>query len=81
MCGISQINYKQSALPPLFVEAWIYSSALSVVEQCTTWSTDFKFEASKSTPAGKGELLDVARSQVNLLYFVGVLYLFTISIV
>ena len=52
-------------MPPLFVEAWVYSSALSVVEQCAIWSADFNLEVSKSGSAGKGELLDVARSQVN----------------
>jgi len=61
------IDHEQSTLPPLFVEAWVYSSALSTVEQCTTWSTDFKLEASKSGSAGKGELLDVARTQASLL--------------
>ena len=64
---ISPIDHEQSTLPPLFVEAWVYSSALSVIEQCTTWSTDFKLEASKSGSAGKGQLLDVARSQVKML--------------
>ncbi|KAF8162886.1 trafficking protein particle complex subunit 10 [Crassisporium funariophilum] len=59
----------ESTLPPLFIEAWIYSSALSAVEQCNTWSTTFKIDASKSTAAnaGKGELLDVARSQLDII--------------
>ncbi|KAF8810122.1 hypothetical protein BYT27DRAFT_7135471 [Phlegmacium glaucopus] len=63
----SRLREAESTLPPLFVEAWIYSSALSAVEQCTTWSTDFKLEASKSGSAGKGELLDVARTQLDII--------------
>lgn len=62
------IDHEQSTLPLLFVEAWVYSSALSAVEQCNTWETVFKLETSKSASAGKGQLLDVARSQVNLLH-------------
>lgn len=61
---------RQPTLSPLFVEAWRYSSALSVVEHCNTWAAASNIEASKSASvnAGKGELLDLARSQVTLLY-------------
>ncbi|KJA20255.1 hypothetical protein HYPSUDRAFT_142413 [Hypholoma sublateritium FD-334 SS-4] len=56
-------------LSPLFVEAWRYSSALSVVEHCNTWAAASSIEASKSASvnAGKGELLDLARSQLDVL--------------
>ncbi|KAF9476341.1 hypothetical protein BDN70DRAFT_923371 [Pholiota conissans] len=59
----------QSTLPPLFIEAWNYSSALSAVEHCNTWSTTFNIDSSKSPSAnaGKGELLDLARTQLDIL--------------
>ena len=63
--NFTKLTVEKSTLPPLFVEAWVYSSALSVVEQCITWAADFKLDASNSGSAGKGELLDVARSQVK----------------
>ncbi|KAF4615296.1 hypothetical protein D9613_003220 [Agrocybe pediades] len=59
----------ESELPPLYIEAWIYSSALNTVEQINTWSTAFKVDSSKasSANAGKGELLDLARSQLDII--------------
>ncbi|KAF8968386.1 trafficking protein particle complex subunit 10 [Flammula alnicola] len=59
----------ESTLPPLFIEAWTYSAALSAVEHCNEWATTFKIEGSKSASvnAGKGELLDLARSQLDIL--------------
>ncbi|PPQ67646.1 hypothetical protein CVT25_012674 [Psilocybe cyanescens] len=59
----------ESTLPPLFIESWIYSSALSAVEQINNWITSFKIDATKSAPAnaGKGELLDISRSQLDTI--------------
>ncbi|KAJ3509402.1 hypothetical protein NLJ89_g5241 [Agrocybe chaxingu] len=59
----------ESTLPPLFIEAWIYSAALSAVEQCNIWETSLKTQTTKAAPAsaGKAELLDLARSQLDIL--------------
>ncbi|PPR03937.1 hypothetical protein CVT26_001142 [Gymnopilus dilepis] len=59
----------ESTLPPLFIESWIYSSALSTVEQISTWTTSLKIDTSKvgSANAGKAELLDLARSQLDVV--------------
>jgi len=57
-------------LPDLFVEAWTYSSALSVVEQCKVWAADLQLEPSmlNTISACNGELLELARSQVRLFH-------------
>ncbi|KIM49469.1 hypothetical protein M413DRAFT_60851 [Hebeloma cylindrosporum] len=64
-----RLREEVEGLEPLFIEAWIYSSALSVVEQCNTWAVMFKIDPSKAVPAsaGKGELLDLARSQLDII--------------
>lgn len=58
----------QEQLPPHFLESWIYSSALSVVDQCNAWAKSM--ELAKPTLAAfnavRGELLELARHQVNL---------------
>ncbi|TFK43010.1 trafficking protein particle complex subunit 10 [Crucibulum laeve] len=57
------------SLAPFFIQSWKYSSALSVVEQCDKWVTTYKLESAK-TPAfnaGKGELLEIARTQLDLI--------------
>ena len=56
----------KASLPLFFVESWIYSSALSVVEQCDSWSSAFSIVGPKLSGfnAAKGELLELARSQV-----------------
>lgn len=57
----------EGALPMFFIESWVYSSALSVVEQCDTWANtlDSATASSASFNAVRGELLDLARSQVG----------------
>jgi len=55
----------QAMLPPLFIEAWSYCSALSTVEQVDNWCRTYSIELSKSIYAGKAELLDIARTQVR----------------
>jgi trafficking protein particle complex subunit 10 len=56
----------QGDLPKFFIETWIYSSALSVVEQCDTWAVSIDFEKSAllNYQAAKGELLHLAANQV-----------------
>ncbi|KAF8831376.1 hypothetical protein HHX47_DHR1000473 [Lentinula edodes] len=58
----------ESEIPPLFVESWIYSSALSAVEQCDTWSSSVDLDAKRPAfNAGKAELLELARNQLDML--------------
>ncbi|KAF8894667.1 trafficking protein particle complex subunit 10 [Infundibulicybe gibba] len=59
----------EANVPRFFVESWIYSSALSVVEQCDAWSSAHPLEGTKlaAFSAGKGELLELARTQVGHL--------------
>ncbi|KAI5899814.1 uncharacterized protein SCHCODRAFT_02524907 [Schizophyllum commune H4-8] len=57
----------QNTLPQYFIESWTYSSALSVVEQCDSWLKAFRVEGPKvaALNAGKGELLELARIQLD----------------
>ena len=57
----------QNTLPPFFIESWIYSSALSVVDQSDEWAKNLTSEkaALSSFNAAKGELLELARHQVG----------------
>jgi hypothetical protein len=57
----------QATLPEHFVESWTYSSALSVVDQCDSWTSGLKLEGSAQAAffASKGELLELARNQVS----------------
>ncbi|KAJ3896581.1 trafficking protein particle complex subunit 10 [Lentinula edodes] len=58
----------ESEIPPLFVESWIYSSALSAVEQCDAWSSSVDLDAKRPAfNAGKAELLELARNQLDML--------------
>ncbi|KAF7964535.1 hypothetical protein HWV62_6039, partial [Athelia sp. TMB] len=59
----------EDTLPEFFVESWIYSSALSVVEQCDTWTQELQpGKPSQDTfNAGKGELLELARNQLDVI--------------
>ncbi|KAF8229518.1 hypothetical protein L208DRAFT_1439127 [Tricholoma matsutake] len=59
----------ETSLPPFFVESWIYSSALSVVEQCDFWSSGFSIVGPKLNAfnAAKGELMELARSQLDTI--------------
>jgi hypothetical protein len=58
----------QAKLPLFFVESWIFSSALSVVEQCDVWATDFALDGPDLAilNSRKGELLELARNQVSV---------------
>ncbi|KAJ7582878.1 trafficking protein particle complex subunit 10 [Mycena floridula] len=59
----------ENTLPKFFVESWTYSSALSVVEQCDIWASSLNLEGSKLATfnAGKAELLELARDQLDIL--------------
>ncbi|GLB35442.1 putative trafficking protein particle complex subunit 10, TRAPPC10 [Lyophyllum shimeji] len=59
----------QDTLPPFFIESWIYSSALSVVEYCDNWASSFSIEGAKlkSFNAAEGELLELARTQLDVI--------------
>ncbi|KAK0450746.1 hypothetical protein EV421DRAFT_2050577 [Armillaria borealis] len=64
-----RLREMEETLPLHFVESWIYSSALSVVERCDSWQSSLKVDEKKLAPfyAGKGELLELARSQLDTL--------------
>ena len=54
-------------MPRFFVESWIYSSALSVVEQAENWAQPFNLDnaAIARFSAAKGGLLEMAVHQVR----------------
>ncbi|KAI6109597.1 trafficking protein particle complex subunit 10 [Pisolithus sp. B1] len=60
----------EKALPEHFVESWIFSSALSVVDQCDSWASswpELEGIALARYNANKGELLELAKSQLDIL--------------
>ncbi|KAJ7740726.1 trafficking protein particle complex subunit 10 [Mycena maculata] len=59
----------EETIPEFFVESWTYSSALSVVDQCDAWAAPLSLQGSKLSTfnAGKGELLELARNQLDLI--------------
>ncbi|KAI6132070.1 trafficking protein particle complex subunit 10 [Pisolithus croceorrhizus] len=60
----------EKALPEHFVESWIFSSALSVVDQCDSWASswpELEGVAIARYNANKGELLELAKSQLDIL--------------
>ncbi|KAI0053990.1 hypothetical protein FA95DRAFT_1529824 [Auriscalpium vulgare] len=56
-------------LPRHFIEAWTYSSALSAIEQTETWARETSPEGPSSSTyhASRAELLELARSQLDIL--------------
>ena len=66
-CETVSYGIPQNTLPPFFIESWIYSSALSVVDQSDEWAKNLTLEkaALSSFNAAKGELLELARHQVG----------------
>ena len=62
---VSQRSIKNT-LPPFFIESWIYSSALSVVDQADEWAKKLTLDkaALSSFNSAKAELLELARHQV-----------------
>ncbi|KAI6005747.1 trafficking protein particle complex subunit 10 [Pisolithus albus] len=60
----------EKALPEHFVESWIFSSALSVVDQCDSWASswpELEGVVLARYSANKGELLELAKSQLDIL--------------
>ncbi|EGO20910.1 hypothetical protein SERLADRAFT_452051 [Serpula lacrymans var. lacrymans S7.9] len=59
----------KAILPEYFIETWVFSSALSVVDQCDVWAAGWKMEGSflAHFNANKGELVDVAKRQLDVL--------------
>ncbi|KAF7440398.1 hypothetical protein PC9H_000743 [Pleurotus ostreatus] len=59
----------ETPLPEFFVESWIYSSCLSVVEQCDSWTSNQTLEGAKLAVynASKGELLELALNQLSTI--------------
>ncbi|PFH52452.1 hypothetical protein AMATHDRAFT_74243 [Amanita thiersii Skay4041] len=62
-----QLRLVETSLPKFFIESWIYSSALNAVEQCDEWSSTYKLEESPTCFAAKGELLELAQNQLNVI--------------
>ncbi|OJA10941.1 hypothetical protein AZE42_04658 [Rhizopogon vesiculosus] len=60
---------REATLPEYFIESWIFSSALSVIDQCDTWvpSTELDGIQLARFSASKGELLELAKTQLDLL--------------
>lgn len=59
----------QPVLPEFFIESWKYHSALSSAEQCDTWASNtgtFEKNIIATFNAVKGELLELARTQVRI---------------
>ncbi|EIW60047.1 uncharacterized protein TRAVEDRAFT_164477 [Trametes versicolor FP-101664 SS1] len=58
----------EDTLPPCFIESWIYSSALSVVDQCDEWARPLELGKAALAPfsAAKGELVELARHQLDV---------------
>ena len=60
-------------MPEFFIESWIYSSALSVVEMCDTWvgSAGLSKASLARYCALKGELMELAQQQVDAQHISG----------
>ncbi|KAG1756516.1 trafficking protein particle complex subunit 10 [Suillus paluster] len=59
----------EASLPEYFIESWIFSSALSVVEQCDTWTPPTELDSVQLArfSASKGELLELAKTQLDII--------------
>ncbi|PCH38130.1 hypothetical protein WOLCODRAFT_64398 [Wolfiporia cocos MD-104 SS10] len=59
----------EDTLPEFFVESWTYSSALSVVDACDSWTdvSSFSKVALSRFQAVKGELLELAQQQLDII--------------
>ncbi|THH18490.1 hypothetical protein EW146_g2511 [Bondarzewia mesenterica] len=59
----------EAILPQYFVESWIYSSALSVVDETEAWMKGRNIDAPMQLAfnAAKAELLELARNQLNII--------------
>ncbi|KAG0705896.1 trafficking protein particle complex subunit 10 [Suillus ampliporus] len=59
----------EATLPEYFIESWIFSSALSVVDQCDTWAPPTNLDGIQLArfSASKGELLELAKTQLDTI--------------
>ncbi|KIJ69219.1 hypothetical protein HYDPIDRAFT_80628 [Hydnomerulius pinastri MD-312] len=60
----------EPSLPEYFIESWTFSSALSVVDQCDTWTSSWPEMEGVSLAryiASKGELIELAKSQLDII--------------
>ncbi|KAI0288169.1 trafficking protein particle complex subunit 10 [Russula brevipes] len=64
----SHLREASATLPSNFIESWMYSSALSAVEQADVWANEFELEGIvlNQFNACKGELLELARNQLDV---------------
>ncbi|KAG6836752.1 hypothetical protein H0H93_003831 [Arthromyces matolae] len=62
-----RLRMVEETLPQFFIESWIYSSSISVVDYCDYWATRFHITGPKLNAfnAAKGELLELARTQLD----------------
>ncbi|GJJ15396.1 hypothetical protein Clacol_009672 [Clathrus columnatus] len=62
-----RLKASNASLPPFFIESWVFSSALNVVSECDKWiaSSNLDTAATSSVSAAKGELLELARIQLD----------------
>ncbi|RXW22699.1 hypothetical protein EST38_g3139 [Candolleomyces aberdarensis] len=59
----------EPSFPRFWIESWIYSSAITAVEQCAAWQRLYDPENidKMAVDSGNGELLDLARSQLEIV--------------
>lgn len=59
----------EAKLPEYFIESWIFSSALSVVDQCDKWAPTTELDGIQLArfSASKGELLELAKTQLDII--------------
>lgn len=59
----------EAKLPEYFIESWIFSSALSVIDQCDTWAFTTELDGIQLArfSASKGELVELAKSQLDII--------------
>ncbi|KZT68199.1 hypothetical protein DAEQUDRAFT_693019 [Daedalea quercina L-15889] len=59
----------EDSLPEFFIESWIYSSALSVVDICDTWVGSMNLSKTSQSRyfALKGELMELSQQQLDII--------------
>ncbi|KAG1768331.1 trafficking protein particle complex subunit 10 [Suillus occidentalis] len=59
----------EAKLPEYFIESWIFSSALSVVDQCDTWAHTTELDGIQLArfSASEGELIELAKTQLDII--------------
>ncbi|KAH8923009.1 hypothetical protein BT69DRAFT_195496 [Atractiella rhizophila] len=60
------LRENEAALAPNFIESWIYSGCLNIVDQCLKWGLENGMEGQmQSFGSVKAELLDLAKKQLE----------------